>query len=265
MVRDSTRFAAEFTDIHVSFGGQDVLVGISTGIERGRTTFVVGRSGCGKSVLTRLLVGMLLPDRGDVIINGRTIASMTDSEVRSMRRAFALVPQAPALFDSMDVISNVAFPLVANRIESASDARNRAGRLLDRFGLGGRAAAMPGDLNVSDAKIVSILRSMAMAPECLILDEPTTGLDAIARDAVDNMISELGDDGRTTLLVVSHDMQATLAIADRIVFLYNGGIRLEGTPADFRAASTAGGGPGDPVVAQFLSGSPDGPMTAGAF
>jgi len=210
-------------------------------------------------------VGMLIPGRGDVIVNGRTIASMSDAEVMAMRRSFALVTQAPALFDSMDVISNVAFPLVANRMESVSGARARAAKLLDRFGLGARATAMPGDLNISDAKIVSILRSMAMDPECLILDEPTTGLDAIARDAVDGMISELGDDGRTTLVVVSHDMQATLAIADRIVFLYNGGIRLEGTPTDFRAASVPGGEAGDPVVAQFLSGSPDGPMTVGAF
>ncbi len=265
METECTDCAVEFADIHVAFNRQDVLTGVSTRIRRNTTTFIVGRSGCGKSVLTRIMVGMLLPDRGDIIVGGRTLSSMSNRQVSALRRTYALVPQAPALFDSMDIISNIAFPLVTNRLDTTTGARTRAEGLLERFGLGGRATAMPGELNVSDAKIVSILRSMAMEPECLILDEPTTGLDAIARDAVDSMIAELGNDGRTTLVVISHDMRATLAIADRIVFLYNGGIRLEGTPAEFLAEAGTDGTTGDPVVAQFLSGNPDGPMTVGAF
>lgn len=259
--------AVEFIDVHVSFNGQDVLTGISTGIGRNTTTFIVGRSGCGKSVMTRMMVGLLLPDHGEVIVAGKPISRMNNREISALRRSFALVPQQPALFDSMDVLSNIAFPLTANRKASVAEAGRRARLLLDRFDLASRSTAMPRELNVSDAKVVSILRSMAMEPECLILDEPTTGLDAVARDAVDDMIWQLGRDGRTTLVVISHDMNATVRIADRIIFLYNGGIRLEGSPADFTSAAriSADGHPRDPVVAQFLSGSPDGPMTLGAF
>ncbi|HPB50646.1 MAG TPA: ATP-binding cassette domain-containing protein [Myxococcota bacterium] len=264
---ENSGYMVEFADVHLSFGTESVLAGISTGILRNRTTFIVGRSGCGKSVLTRLMVGMLLPDRGDVLVDGVKLGTMSESEIRAMRRSLALVPQAPALFDTMDILSNIAFPLIAGRLASPEKAVARAHDLLDRFDLGSRAQAMPLDLNISDAKIVSILRSMSLEPECLILDEPTTGLDAVARDAVDGMIGELGRDGRTTIVVVSHDMQATVAIADNIVFLYNGGIHLEGSPAEFLAAAGHGDARDavDPVVAQFISGSPDGPMTMGAF
>jgi phospholipid/cholesterol/gamma-HCH transport system ATP-binding protein len=285
---DDSLTIIRFSDVSRAFDGVAVLKSVSAAIPRGAVTFVVGPSGCGKSVLMKMIVGMERPDSGTVTVDGTDVSSLDRRGLGGLRRRIAFVPQHPALFDSIDVAANVALPLTYHGVCGRDEAVVTAGRLLDRFGLGHRLHSMPSALNASDRKIVSIIRSMALEPECLILDEPTTGLDAPARHAVDAMIADIGRDNRQsgtgrgfddvrgaietgTLVVISHDMKATMSIADRIVFLYNGGIRLEGTPDDFAAAagmtgrsphSGMSGAAPDPVVAQFLSGAADGPMTS---
>lgn len=268
-----SRVCVEFQSVSKSFGDLSVFNDVSLAIREHEVTFIVGPSGCGKSVLTRMTVGLEHPDTGAVIVYGRDVTNLSERQLAAVRRTVAYVPQHPALFDTLTVAGNLALPLVANRIKNQTKATTCAMDLLSKFGLTGRADSMPSELNQSDKKIVSILRSLIMNPDCTILDEPTTGLDGPARAAVDSMIRTLGTGREMTIVVISHDMRATMSIADRIVFMYNGGIRLDGDRADFLRASTgfrtgvpatdADRGPDgivDPVVAQFLSGSPQGPM-----
>lgn len=247
----------EVRDVHKSFGDDSVLKGVDLKVARGGTVFIVGPSGCGKSVLTGLIVGLHRPDSGQILVDKTPVPFNDRPGLRALRRKIALVRQHPALFDSMDVCANISLPLTYHKEMDSVSARETALNLLKRFGMAQRLNAMPAELNASDRKIVSILRSLATEPECLILDEPTTGLDAEATRAVDTMISELGGahSDRMTLIVVSHDMLATLSIADRVVFLYNGVVRLQSRASDFRSAASQ-----DPVANQFLSGEAAGPM-----
>ncbi len=258
---DAEAIAIDIQDVGRSFGSQRVLDRVSTRFMTGRATFVVGPSGCGKSLLMKMLVGLETPDSGRILVFGKHVATMNAAELNGLRRRVAFVPQHPALFDSLTVGANIALPLVFHRIQDEAAARSTAVRLLSLFNLADRADLLPGQISQSDRKIVSILRSMACGPECLVLDEPTTGLDSPSRDAVFSMIREIGlvDSGIETLIVVSHDMQSTMAIADRIVFLYKGVVRHDTSPAGFLTATAT-----DPIAAQFLAGAADGPMNTEA-
>lgn len=258
---DAVQTAVEFINVGRSFGQQEVLQSVSVRFISGLTTFVVGPSGCGKSLLMKMMVGLETPDTGKVEAFGRDVSTMGQAELDSLRRRVAFVPQHPALFDSLTVGANIALPLTFHGFQDEFNARLSAIRLLSIFNMANRVDLLPGQLNQSDKKIVSILRSMACGPDCLVLDEPTTGLDAPSRNAVFSMIREIGrvDSGIGTLIVVSHDMRSTVAIADRMVFLYKGVVRYDVPPDAFVMAAA-----NDPVAAQFLAGTADGPMNTEA-
>lgn len=243
----------EFVGLTKSFGPLTVLDDINLTIRDGEITYVIGASGTGKSVLVKHAVGLLAPDAGRVRIDGEDVTDLDESAWRSIRRRYALVFQHPTLFDSMSLLDNVALPLRKHNGLSRDAARREAGAFLERVGMDAKSHLMPSEVGPSERKRVAIARSLTLAPDCAILDEPTTGLDVVASGNVDDMIRNLSHDFGKTVVVVSHDLRSIFGVADRIVFLYKGCVHLDGPPRVFRASE-------DPLVRQFIRGDPDGPM-----
>jgi len=243
----------EFAGIHKSFGTHRVLEDIHLTIRDGEITYVIGASGTGKSVLVKHAVGLLAPDAGRIRIDGEDVTDLDEAGWRGIRKRYALVFQHPTLFDSMTLLDNVALPLRKHRRMGREDARREATTFLESVQMADKAGLMPAEVGPSERKRVAIARSLTLAPDCAILDEPTTGLDVVASGNVDAMIRHLARDLGKTVVVVSHDLRSIFGVADRIVFLYKGRVRLDGPPSAFRASD-------DPVVRQFVRGDPDGPM-----
>lgn len=243
----------EYVGVTKAFGAHTVLDDIHLAIRDGEITYVIGASGTGKSVLVKHAVGLLAPDAGRIRIDGEDVTDLGENGWRAIRRRYALVFQHPTLFDSMTLLDNVALPLRKHNRLSREDARRQASAFLARVGMDDKAHLMPAEVGPSERKRVAIARSLTLAPDCAILDEPTTGLDVVASGNVDAMIRHLSHELGKTVIVVSHDLRSIFGVADRIVFLYKGRVRLDGPPAAFRASE-------DPVVRQFVRGDPDGPM-----
>ena len=242
-----------FEGISKGFDGRPVLDGIDLGIREGEITFVIGSSGTGKSVLMKHVVGLLVPDAGRVILDGEDTSSFSEERWREARRRYAMVFQHPNLFDSMTLRENVALPLRMHRRISRARALEEAMSFLDRVGMSQKADLLPAQVGPSERKRVSIARSLTLDPEWAILDEPTTGLDPVAARSIDRLAAHLCREMGKSVVVVSHDLTSIFTIADRIIFLYKGRVRLDGTPEDFRRSE-------DPVVRQFITGAPEGPM-----
>ncbi len=242
-----------FEGISKGFDGRPVLDGIDLGIREGEITFVIGSSGTGKSVLMKHVVGLLVPDAGRVILDGEDTSSFSEERWREARRRYAMVFQHPNLFDSMTLRENVALPLRMHRRISRARALEEAMSFLDRVGMSQKADLLPAQVGPSERKRVSIARSLTLDPEWAILDEPTTGLDPVAARSIDRLATHLCREMGKSVVVVSHDLTSIFTIADRIIFLYKGRVRLDGTPEDFRRSE-------DPVVRQFITGAPEGPM-----
>lgn len=237
-----------------SFGDHAVLRGVDLVIPRGRITFVIGRSGTGKSVLFKHIMGLLRPDAGEIWVGERAITSLPDRALRRVRDRFGVVFQHAALFDSMNVFDNVAFPLVEHERLPAAEVRERVRAGLAQVGLAGAEERFPGQLSGGMRKRVGLARALIRGPEFLLYDEPTTGLDPVLAAAMDRLIldTQRANPGLTSV-VVSHDMAAVFRIADKVAFLVDGEVRLEATPGVFRDSE-------DPLVHQFVTGSLDGPM-----
>ena len=243
----------EFKDIHKSFGTKVVLNGVSLSVDTGRILYIVGTSGVGKSVLVKHLVGLLRPDTGRVFLDGRDITDLSEKEFYAVRRRCTMVLQSPTLFDSMTLLENVALPLrKIHRLEH-TEALEQARSFLDKVQMGNYATFYPSEVGVGLQKRVSIARALTVDPEYVIFDEPTTGLDPLAASRVDALIRSLRAEAGVTAIVVSHDLRSIFGVADRIAMIYQGTIRLDGTPEDFRASD-------DPVVHQYVNGLPEGPM-----
>lgn len=242
-----------FEGISKGFDGRPVLDGIDLGIREGEITFVIGSSGTGKSVLMKHVVGLLVPDAGRVILDGEDTSSFSEERWREARRRYAMVFQHPNLFDSMTLRENVALPLRMHRRISRARALEEAMSFLDRVGMSQKADLLPAQVGPSERKRVSIARSLTLDPDWAILDEPTTGLDPVAARSIDRLAIHLCREMGKSVVVVSHDLTSIFTIADRIIFLYKGRVRLDGTPEDFRRSE-------DPVVRQFITGAPEGPM-----
>lgn len=245
----------QVVDLHKSFGDQAVLRGINLDIPEGKITVVIGGSGSGKSVLIKHLVALLRPDRGEVRFRGRDLFQMQDDELLQARRSFGMLFQNAALFDSMSVFDNVAFPLREHKRMTKAEVRDAVMESLEALKLGHAGQKFPGELSGGMKKRVALARATILRPQILIYDEPTTGLDPMMIKQVDDMIAETQARLQVTSVVISHDMASTFRIAHKIAMLYQGEIVEQGTPAQFKDSD-------NPVVRSFIFVSGTGPLQA---
>ena len=217
-------------DIHKSYGEHHVLKGISIDIHRGKTNVIIGPSGSGKTVLMRQIVRLEQPDEGQILVDGVDFARLTGVDLEAMRRTFGMVFQMSALFDSMNVFDNVAFPLVEHTTLSRAEIKDKVMGRLDALGIAAAAKKMPSELSGGMQKRVAVARAMILESAILIYDEPTTGLDPVTTQTVDDLIEEAEDKFGVTSIVISHDMASVFRIADQVNFLNFGEIVASGAP-----------------------------------
>lgn len=243
----------KLVDIHKSFGKQKVLDGLSLTIEAGKTTVIIGRSGGGKSVLLKHIIGLVKPDRGRVLVDETDIIGLSEKNLNEVRKKFGMLFQEAALFDSMNVGENVAFPLREQTKLKEEEIRRIVADRLRAVGLSGVEGKMPSELSGGMRKRVGLARAIALHPQIVLFDEPTTGLDPIMTEAVNQLIVDTQQSFNLTCVVISHDIQSIFRIGHKIAMLYEGRIIEYGTPEEIRASD-------NPVMKQFLSGSVDGPI-----
>ena len=243
----------EVIDLHKSFGKNHVLKGINLRIEKGESVVVIGGSGSGKSVLIKNIIGLLRPDSGRVIVDGVDITTLNEKELYNVRSKFGMLFQYAALFDSLKVWENVAFALIRQKGLREEEAKKIAIEKLRMVGLVGVEDLMPSELSGGMKKRVGLARAIAHEPEILLYDEPTTGLDPIMADAINDLIIEMRNKLRVTSVAITHDMNSAYKIADRIAMLYNGVIIEVGTPEEIKNTK-------NPIVRQFITGSAVGPI-----
>ncbi|HVK62752.1 MAG TPA: ABC transporter ATP-binding protein [Bdellovibrionales bacterium] len=236
-----------FKNLVKRFGPRTVLNGLSLDIHEGEIVFILGTSGTGKSVLLKNIVGLLRPDEGEIWIDGREVSRISEEEYFPIRKKCGMVFQHPALFDSLSVFENVAFGLRRHEGLEGAELAARVRKSLELVGLASDVEAkLPVEISYGMQKRVSLARTVAVQPKILLFDEPTTGLDPITTAAVNRLIFDLSRTLKTTSIVVSHDMQCALEIADRIVVLDKGSIVAFGTPDELKKSE-------QPLVKDFLS------------
>ena len=222
-------------DLHKSFGAQKVLNGISLTVNRGETLAVLGRSGTGKSVLLRLIIGLEKPDSGSIRIHGQDITGMALDQLGEIRMKMGFLFQHAALYDSLTVEQNVAFPLQHHKKEmSKSEQRDRVRQLLAEVGMEGHLEKMPSDISGGMQKRVGLARALALEPDILLLDEPTAGLDPISAAEIDDLILKLQAEHHMASIVVTHDLHSAKTIADRLALLNEGNVVIEGSFEDLQ-------------------------------
>jgi phospholipid/cholesterol/gamma-HCH transport system ATP-binding protein len=239
LARRDERWQIRVRGLHKSFPPQHVLRGVDLDIERGRTNIIIGGSGQGKSVLMKHLMGLLKPDAGQIWVDGVDVVPFSDKEMGKLRRKFGMVFQYAALFDSMNVVENIAFPLIERYKLSRAEIMERVRDLLKRLDLAkvdGIEKKIPPELSGGQRKRVGLARALIDRPEILLYDEPTTGLDPVATKNVDEMIRQTADDFGVTSVVISHDMASTFRIGDRISMLNQGKIVVTGTAQEVLAS-----------------------------
>jgi phospholipid/cholesterol/gamma-HCH transport system ATP-binding protein len=219
----------EIRNISKSFNGNTVLKNISLELQAGKVNFVIGRSGQGKSVLTKCVVGLLEVDNGEIIFDGRNFTRMDRWERKTVRQDIGMLFQGSALFDSLTVEQNVMFPLQMFSKMSKSEMHDRVNFCLKRVNLEGKNHLYPSELSGGMKKRTGIARAIAMNPKYLFVDEPNSGLDPQTSIVIDNLIREITDEFKTTTVVVSHDMNSVMEIGDRINFIHSGELWWQGT------------------------------------
>lgn len=243
----------EFIDIHKAFGDNKVLDGVSVTVQTGQILFIIGKSGAGKSVLVKHLVGLLRQDAGRILFEGEDISNYREKDFYEMRKRCAMVFQHSTLFDSMTLLDNVALPIRKHRKVQRKEAQSLAMEKLRLVHMEHLAERVPGEIGDGLRKRVAIARALTLDPAYVVFDEPTTGLDPVSAIRVDRLIREMSDRTGVTSIVVSHDLRSIFGIADRIVMLYQGRVLLDGAPEAYRQSE-------DPIVRQFVNGLPEGPM-----
>ncbi|MBI4252100.1 MAG: ABC transporter ATP-binding protein [Candidatus Tectomicrobia bacterium] len=243
----------ELRGLAKSFGTNRVLQGLDLKSPAGRITVIIGRSGEGKSVLLKHMIGLLRPDQGQVLVDGEDITRLRGRELNRVRAKFGMLFQGAALFDSMNVAENVAFPLREHSRLSPEEIASRVREKLRLVGLDGVEDRMPSQLSGGMRKRVGLARAIIRGPEIILYDEPTTGLDPILTDSIDRLIVRTQETLNITSVLISHDLDRALAFADFVAMLHQGRIVAQGAPEELRTMD-------DPLVRQFLTGSAEGPI-----
>ncbi|MBI2876914.1 MAG: ABC transporter ATP-binding protein [Candidatus Tectomicrobia bacterium] len=245
----------EIIELHKSFGENHVLRGVNLEIPTGESMVIIGGSGTGKSILLKHIIGLMKPDSGTVRVDGKAIPDLKETELDEMRKRFGMLFQAGALFDSLTVKDNVAFPLREHTHLSEEEIEARVQEKLEIVGLAGTGDLMPAELSGGMRKRAALARAIVMDPEILLFDEPTTGLDPILSDAINDLIVEMNHRLKVTSVTITHDMPSAYKIADRLAMLYEGRIIEIGTPEEIQNTQ-------NPIVRQFITGSSVGPIKA---
>jgi phospholipid/cholesterol/gamma-HCH transport system ATP-binding protein len=240
----------EARQLKKSFGPQRVLDGVDLRVEKGESVVIIGRSGGGKSILLKHLIGLLRPDEGDVIIDGESIAPMNERQLLKVRRKFGMLFQGAALFDSLTVAENVAFVLRREGKLTEPEITKKVDQALDMVDLGGTQDKKPAELSGGMRKRVGLARAIVYEPEIVLFDEPTTGLDPIVADSIDQLIVRVREQLEVTAVAVTHDMRSARRIGQRILMLYHGRIHFTGTPDEVFQSK-------DPLVYRFVNGIAD--------
>jgi len=240
-------------NLHKKFGKKQVLNGTDLHIKEGESMVVIGGSGVGKSVLIKNIIGLLKPDAGKIWVEGSLINDLNEVEMRIMRTNFGMLFQYAALFDSMDVGKNVGFALARHTKMSQVEIKERVSDCLALVGLPDVEHLYPAELSGGMKKRVGLARAIVMRPKILLYDEPTTGLDPIMADAINNLIIRLKEKLQVTSVTITHDMVSAYKITDRVAMLYDGKIIEVGTPAEIKKTK-------NPYVKQFITGSAHGPI-----
>jgi phospholipid/cholesterol/gamma-HCH transport system ATP-binding protein len=227
------------------FEGHHVLIGLNLFIEKGETLVVMGRSGSGKSVLLKLIIGLMPPDEGKIFIDGIEITKLSEKQMGEVRKRFGMVFQSAALFDSLNVAENVGFSLSRHTDMSREQIAQVVSEKLQLVGLGGTEELMPSELSGGMRKRVSLARAISMGPEIILYDEPTTGLDPVTAGEINSLIAELHGNLKVTSIVVTHDLKSAFKVATRMAMLYEGKMVAIDTPDEFRKST-------EPEIMQFL-------------
>lgn len=227
-------------NVHKSFGVFKVLKGITLSVNRGETLAVLGRSGTGKSVLLRLIIGIETPDSGTIRIHGQNIAGLAIDQMGRIRKKIGFLFQHAALYDSLTIAENVAFPLEHHRRDMSQSERNdRVKQLLAEVGMEGDFRKLPSEISGGMQKRVGLARALALAPEILLLDEPTAGLDPISSGEIDDLVLKLQREHQMASIIVTHDLHSARTIADRLTLLNEGEIVIQGTFDDLQQSNIA--------------------------
>jgi phospholipid/cholesterol/gamma-HCH transport system ATP-binding protein len=237
----------ETRQLRKSFGPQRVLDGVDLSIETGETVVIIGRSGGGKSILLKHLIGLLHPDSGEVLVDGEPIAHMSERRLLEVRRRFGMLFQSAALFDSLNVRDNVAFALRRAGRLTAGEIGRKVAAALEVVDLPGTELKMPAELSGGMRKRVGLARAIVYEPAFILYDEPTTGLDPIVADSIDRLIQRVSERLKATSIAVTHDMRSACRIGRRILMLHDGRIYFSGTPEETMSSP-------DPVVSRFVNG-----------
>ncbi|ATE64879.1 ABC transporter ATP-binding protein [Rhizorhabdus dicambivorans] len=247
-------FKIVLEDVAKAFGSNRVLDGVNLEIERGESMVIIGQSGSGKSVMLKTILGLIKPDRGAIRVDGRDLTHMSNRELEAARAKFGMLFQGSALFDSLPIWRNVTFALTQGRARDTANMRKIAAENLERVGLGSSVLDLrPSELSGGMQKRVALARAIAPRPEIIFFDEPTTGLDPIRADVINDLIVELVEELGVTALTITHDMASARKIAHRVAMLYQGKIVWRG-PRDRLYDS------GNPYVDQFVQGRAEGPI-----
>lgn len=244
----------EVIDLYKSFNGREVLRGVNLKVEKGQTLALIGGSGKGKSILLKHIIGLTRPDRGKILIDNQDISKLRGKLLKRLKERFGIVFQGSALFDSLTVFENVAFPLMEKTRMNALQIRDSVLKELARVGLSGEENKYPAEISGGMKKRVALARCLVMNPEIVLFDEPTTGLDPLIGKAIHKLISECQKNLKFTSIIVTHEIPAIFSLVDRVAMLYDGKIIAVGTPDEINTSK-------DPVIHQFIHGELEGPIS----
>jgi phospholipid/cholesterol/gamma-HCH transport system ATP-binding protein len=245
--------AVEFVEVHKSFGRNHVLRGLNMGLPEGKISMIIGPSGTGKSVCIKHIVGLLYPDEGDVIVHGRSVPSLPDAELFELRKKFGVLFQDGALFGSLTLYDNVAFPLRQHTEKSEEEIAEIVNRRMSEVGLGGEGAKMPNELSGGMRKRAGFARSLVLDPEIVLFDEPDSGLDPVRTALLCELIKEVHAENGGCYCVITHDIMSARRVAEHLCVLWKGRIVESGPAQDLFASE-------NPFVRQFPSGESAGPL-----